>query len=161
MKKILLILTIVISNPYVLRSGVINSKAESNIDYEILYNQLIESSILFPDIAFAQAVLESAHFKSSLFIRANNLFGMQLPTRRPTTAIGSTNGYSKYSTWNNSVLDYKLWQDFLFKRKGEMTRKEYLSYIKKWYATDPNYVNKINNSINKYSFILKNNNESI
>ena len=42
-----------------------------------------------------------------------------------------------------------------------MTRKEYILYIKKWYATDPNYIIKIKNSINKYSFILKINNESI
>jgi flagellum-specific peptidoglycan hydrolase FlgJ len=154
MKKILLILLLIVINPNVLRSGTINSKTNNRIDYERLYSQLLQSGVLFPDIAFAQAVIESAHFKSPLFIRANNLFGMQLPTKRPTTAVGSTNGYSKYNTWHQSVLDYKLWQDFLFKRKGVMTRNEYLSYIKRWYAADPNYVNKIKNSINKYSFIL-------
>jgi len=164
MKKIsivILILILLILNPFSLRSGNNILKVKNDINYKILYNQLLKTSIMYPDIAFAQAVLESAHFKSPLFIRANNLFGMKIPTKRPTTAIGSTNGYSKYSNWNSSVLDYKLWQEFLFKRKGVMTRKEYILYIKKWYATDPNYIIKIKNSINKYSFILKINNESI
>jgi flagellum-specific peptidoglycan hydrolase FlgJ len=154
MKKILIIL-IIILNPYSLKSSNTNLKVKNNINHILLYNQILETNIKYPDIVIAQAILESAHFKSHLFIRANNLFGMKIPNKRPTTAIGSTNGYSIYINWNSSVLDYKLWQDFLFKRKGIMTRKEYLLYIQKWYATDPNYTNKIKYIINKYSFILK------
>lgn len=160
MKKILLIVLLIATNSCLVWSQ--NIDVNSKISYETLYTQSLKSGMLFPDIAFAQAVIESAHFKSRLFIRANNLFGMQFPVKRATTAIGSTNGYSKYNTWNHSIMDYKLWQEFVFKRKGIMSRQEYLSYIKKWYAKDPNYINKIKNIINRHSFIIeKVNSESI
>jgi hypothetical protein len=125
-----------------------------NIDYVKLYDHLIRSGVKFPDIAFAQAVLESSHFTSPLFERANNLFGMQYPIKRETTAISSTNGYSKYENWQESVNDYKLWQEFVFDRRGDLTKTEYLAYLQKWYAEDKRYVTKVKNKIKEFSFIF-------
>jgi uncharacterized FlgJ-related protein len=158
MKKITLLL-LIISISTDLRSGDTNNYSSDyiyEINYSRLYAKLLENEIKYPDIAFAQALLESAHFKSPLFSRANNLFGMQMPTKRPTTAYGITNGYSKYQTWNHSVMDYKLLQEALFKRKGEMSRHEYLKYIDRWYSRDEKYIFKINNIIKKYSYIFAN-----
>jgi flagellum-specific peptidoglycan hydrolase FlgJ len=131
-------------------------KESFRISYMKLYEQIIKTGVKFPEIVFAQAVLESAHFKSPLFERANNLFGMQYPIKRETTAVSSTNGYSKYENWHESVYDYKLWQDFLFNRRGELTQAEYFAYLHKWYAEDKKYVTKVKNKIKEFSFIFEN-----
>jgi flagellum-specific peptidoglycan hydrolase FlgJ len=137
-----------------LESGEVKSSNEFIITYEKLYEQIIKSGIKHPEIVFAQAILESGHFTSSLFERANNLFGMKVPTKRETVAIGNTNGYSKYETWHHSIYDYKLWQEFLFSKRGELSKVEYLAYLKKWYAVDKNYVFKVENKIKEFSFML-------
>lgn len=158
MKKIILITALFFIGIPKLKSG--NVVTEINdyykINYKNLYNKLLDTGVLFPDIAFAQALLESGHFKSPLFKRANNLFGMQYPTKRETTAYGRTNGYSKFITWHHSVIDYKLWQDSLFKRKGKMNRKQYLAYIDRWYAEDGLYIDKVKNKIKRYSYVFQN-----
>ena len=160
MKKIIILIILTVGISTDLRSGVINDyidKYSYKINHSRLYSKLLEYGGQYPDIAFAQALLESAHFKSPLFNRANNLFGMQMPTKRPTTAYGTTNGYSKYQTWDHSVMDYKLLQEALFKRKGEMSRYEHLKYIDRWYSRDGRYIVKIKNIIKKYSYVFANN----
>jgi hypothetical protein len=142
-----------------IKSKVVNDelsqpKVSLVISYLGLYEQIIKAGVKFPEIAFAQAVLESSHFTSPLFERANNLFGMQYPIKRETTAISSTNGYSKYENWQESVNDYKLWQEFVFDRRGDLTKTEYLAYLQKWYAEDKRYVTKVKNKIKEFSFIF-------
>ena len=137
-----------------LKSGEVESSNPFIITYEKLYEQIVKSGIKHPDIVFAQAILESGHFTSSLFERANNLFGMKVPTKRETVAIGSTNGYSKYESWHESIYDYKLWQQFLFSKRGELSKADYLAYLKKWYAADKNYVPKVEKKIKEFSFML-------
>jgi hypothetical protein len=142
-----------------IKSKGVNSKLEQPkvslvISYLGLYEQIIKAGVKFPEIVFAQAVLESAHFKSSLFERGNNLFGMQYPKKRETTAISSINGYSKYENWHESVYDYKLWQDFLFDKRGELTQDQYFAYLHRWYAEDKKYVAKVKNKIKEFSFIF-------
>jgi uncharacterized FlgJ-related protein len=164
MKKIILSLLLIGGISTDLRSGVINNYNDEysyKINHSRLYAKLIEHGVRYPDIAFAQALLESGYFKSPLFNRANNLFGMQMPTKRPTTATGITNGYSKYETWSHSVLDYKLLQEALFKRKGEMSRHEYLKYIDRWYSRDGKYIIKIKSIIKKHSYIFANHKQHI
>lgn len=92
-----------------------------------------------PDIVFIQAQIESGHFKSSIFKENHNLFGMKMPERRTTVAIGINRGHAIYTSWQQSVLDYKLMQERYAKNK---TRKEYFVYLKT-YAEDPNYIKKI------------------
>ncbi len=104
-----------------------------------LYFEIIENDIKHPDIVLAQAILESGYLSSQIFIENNNLFGMRFPERRPTVALSENRGYSVYDCWTDSVKDYKLFQEFLFKRK-EKTRDEYFDYLDRIYAEDPNYV---------------------
>ena len=61
-------------------------------------------------VILRQAIVESAWFKSKLFIEGNNLFGMKLATTRPTTAIGKCRGHAKYKHWTDSVKDIILYQ---------------------------------------------------
>jgi uncharacterized FlgJ-related protein len=104
-----------------------------------LYFEIIENDIKHPDIVLAQAILESGYLSSQIFIENNNLFGMRFPERRPTVALSENKGYSVYDCWTDSVKDYKLFQEFLFRRK-EKTRDEYFDYLDRIYAEDSNYV---------------------
>jgi uncharacterized FlgJ-related protein len=118
-----------------------SQKVLKNKDAKLLflYLEIIENDIKHPDIVLAQAILESGYLSSPIFIENNNLFGMRFPERRPTVALSENRGYSVYDCWTDSVKDYKLFQEFLFKRK-EKTRDEYFDYLDRIYAEDPNYV---------------------
>jgi flagellum-specific peptidoglycan hydrolase FlgJ len=122
---------------------------------EGLYEQIIKHGIKFPDIVFAQALLESGEFTSKLFKSANNLFGMKVPSKRESVRIGSTsNGYSKYEDWSLSIYDYSLWQDYMLKNKGDLTKNQYLALLGKVYASDKKYVSSLKRVINEHQHIL-------
>lgn len=93
--------------------------------------------IVHPDVAIAQAMLESgSNFDSNLFKEHNNLFGMKFPAQRSTTAIDKTkNKFSKYKNWQDSVLDYKLWQNAL--KMTNLDKTKYLAKLDKIYCFPP------------------------
>ena len=125
------------------------------LTHEVLYEQIIQKDIKFPDIVFAQAVLESGHFKSQLFLNNNNLFGMKTPKRRETTAINKgKSGYALYKSWDSSVDDYRLWQEFTLKNKEDITEKEYFSLLGRVYASDKSYVETLKKVIIEHQEIL-------
>ena len=120
-----------------------------------LYEQIIKYGIKYPDIVFAQALLESGDFTSKLFKSANNLFGMKVPNKRESARIGATkSGYSKYKDWNFSVYDYSLWQDYMLKNKGDLTKKQYYALLGKVYASDKRYVSSLKRVIGEHQHIL-------
>ncbi len=63
------------------------------------------------DQIYNHARRESGNFKSKVFRENNNAFGMRLPRRRTTTAIGRNRGYAVYTNWYDSIYDYWLWYD--------------------------------------------------
>lgn len=106
-----------------------------------LKEYIIGLNIKFPHIVFAQAKLESGYFKSTIFRENNNLFGMRVASRRPTTNKGENRGHAVFDTWKESVLDYAFYQArFLGDIK---TEGEYIQYLKANYAEDPGYVEKV------------------
>jgi flagellum-specific peptidoglycan hydrolase FlgJ len=125
-----------------------------SINHHWLYSEIKDQGILYPDIVFAQGVLESGHFKSDLFRDNNNLFGMRQPKLRKTTATGKRKGYAVYSNWVESVQDYKLWQDSL-PNKYKKNRKTYLRYIESTYCECRYYTSQVNNIIKRYREHLK------
>lgn len=126
------------------------------LTHELLYEAINEKNIKHPEVVFAQAVIESGHFKSPLFINKNNLFGMKVPKKRETTAVNKGNkGYAKYHSWDSSVDDYLLWQEFTLKNKNELTKTQYLSLLGKIYAKDKNYITSLKRVMNKYKEILQ------
>lgn len=130
-------------------------KTQEKISKKSLYEQIIKYGIKFPDIVFAQAILESGEFTSKLFKSANNLFGMKVPTKRESARIGSTqNGYSKYGDWMFSVYDYSLWQDHMLKTRDDITKKQYFALLGRVYADDPKYVSKLKQRISEYNHIF-------
>lgn len=53
-----------------------------------LYKKILELGIAYPDVVLAQAKIETGNFTSKIFRENNNMFGMKLPGRRTTTAVG-------------------------------------------------------------------------
>ncbi len=128
---------------------------DDNVTKEKLYEQIIKFGIKFPDIVFAQAMIESGELTSKLFKTANNMFGMRFPSIRETTAQGkTTSGYSRYEDWNFGVYDYFLWQDHMLRNRTEITKSQYLSLLGRVYAEDPNYVSKVKKKVSQYQHIF-------
>jgi uncharacterized FlgJ-related protein len=136
-------------------SLIVLSKTNQN-NYEIItqvvsfseqnvYRQLIKLGVAYPDVVLAQAKIETGNFTSKIFIENNNLFGMKLPERRETTAIGKNRNHATYTDWIQSIKDYKLWQDKMIHRAP--TKHAYLAYLKRNYAEDKNYINKIKKTV--------------
>lgn len=112
---------------------------------EKLIKKIKEMNFQFPYIVYGQAMLESSHFKSPVFLENNNLFGMKESTFRISTAVGVQNGHAYYSTWIDSIYDYGYYQaTYLSKLK---TEDEYFDYLSQYYATDSTYVVKLKNII--------------
>lgn len=98
----------------------------------------------YPDIVVAQYIIESNSGKSNLARNNNNLFGMRKAKARKTVRCkdDTLSGYATYNSWQLSVIDRIMWDDHMF--KGEKpSRIEYLNKIKRIYAEDPNYIQKI------------------
>ena len=117
----------------------------ANINFEdSVYQYIKQVGIKHSDIVFSQAKLESNNFKSELFKKHNNMFGMKKAYSRPSTNINDKNHYAHYDTWQDSVLDYALFQSNL-KQKQFRSDDEYAKYISKFYAEDQTYYHKIIN----------------
>lgn len=102
-----------------------------------VYNAIFVTRVEHPDIVFAQAILESGHMKDKVFTDGNNLFGMKVPSRRPTLAVGVIHGHAKFNTWMDSVKDYAIWQSIYCRG---LAREEYFNYLDKVYSENKNYV---------------------
>lgn len=93
--------------------------------------------IQFPEIVYAQALLETGHFSSSVCKNYNNLFGLY---------NSKIKDYYSFEHWSDSVKAYK---DFVqYKYKGNTDYYTFLINLP--YATDPNYIRKIKQLEHKY-----------
>ena len=121
---------------------------------ENLWTTIKAMDIMYPDIAFAQAILETGHFKSNNCKEANNLFGMMMPNVRETVAVGKNErGFAVYETWMHSVQDYALYQSYMM-RKRKMTRSQYLNFIDKKYSESRGYAKLLKKIIQRHKNIL-------
>lgn len=111
---------------------------ERLLDWTNIDLYLRKSGIQEIDIVKAQIRLETGDLQSRFCKECNNLFGMEYPRKRKTTAIGRDKMMSVYSRWQDSVLDYKLFQDYFYKGG------DYYSFLKSHgYATDKRYIEKL------------------
>ena len=115
---------------------------------ESVYSAIKSFGIDHPDIVYAQALLETGGFKSRVCKDNNNLFGMKVPRKRPTTAMNNS-GYAKYTHWSESIKDYKLYQDYIT-RKKKFSRSQYLSILSKRYSETPDYVSRLKRVIKQH-----------
>lgn len=114
---------------------------------------LLELNIKFPHIVYAQAVLETGHFKSQVFKNNQNLFGMKQARQRATTNAGTDLGHAVYHHWRESVVDYALYQcAFLGKIHSE---EAYYQYLSANYAEATNYVSQVKTLAEQFKQQLK------
>ncbi len=96
----------------------------------LLVEALHYYNVKYPEIVFAQAVLETGYFKSKVCKDYNNLFGLY---------NSHTNEYFKFDHWSESVLAYMEY----VQRKYNPSECYYTFLEELPYAMDPNYINKI------------------
>ena len=94
-----------------------------------LLNVLMYYEVQCPEVVYAQAVLETGHFRSKVFKEYNNLFGLY------DSNIGD---YYKFDHWSDSVRAYK---DYVQRKYNSGDYFQFLIDLP--YATDPEYVNKL------------------
>ena len=150
MKKLIILLL-------VFSSFISHTKAKNDLGLltkENLWLTIKAMDIMYPEIAFAQAILETGHFKSQNCKEANNLFGMMMPNVRETVAIKkNSRGFAVYETWVQSVQDYQLYQSYMMKKK-KMTRSQYLNFIDKKYSESRGYAKLLKKIIQRHKNIL-------
>lgn len=115
---------------------------------ENLKEEIKRLDFKYPDIIYAQAVLETNNFKSSIFKVQNNLFGMKESFTRPSTGITCKNKqHVSYVNWKESVMDRAIWDaGVILKVKSEA---EYLQVLGEIYAEDDLYVSKLKKLLNR------------
>lgn len=102
-----------------------------------LYIALLDSGILYPDVVFAQAMLETGYLKSSLSRNHNNLFGLYNSRRGE---------FFKFNHWRESISAYKKYIEVKY-----TPPIDYLVFLDKMgYAEDPNYISKVQTIMNKH-----------
>ena len=132
---------------------VLNDQENSSFTPQQLYDYIKELNIKYPDIVFAQSVLESGNFNSKIFRTNHNLFGMKEAGKRIRTCKGTELNHAYYDNWKQSVLDYAFYQaSYLNDIKSE---SQYLEYLDNNYAEVGNYRERVQNVIKTNAFNLK------
>lgn len=85
---------------------------------------------------------ESGHMTSRLSKTNNNLMGMKMPTKRPTTAIGTNNGYAKYKSKEDAIDDLNIYFERYIKPKG-LSRVQAAYFLEKNYAKSSGYASRL------------------
>lgn len=87
-----------------------------------------------PQIVYAQAVLETGHFKSDLCLNGNNLFGLYNSKKHR---------YYTFDHWKDCIIAYKEMIQYKYK-DGD----DYLNFLKEiGYAEDSEYICKLKDLI--------------
>lgn len=96
-----------------------------------LLAELKKQGVHYPNIVFAQSMIESAHLTSNVCLTRNNLFGMHNPTVRKSKTIAKKGEkYAKFATWQDAVEDMKLWQQMHHIKGYEFTDAEYITFLR-------------------------------
>lgn len=90
-----------------------------------------------PEIVYAQAILETRHFRSKVCREYNNLFGLYNSRAKD---------YYKFDHWSESVVAYLDYIQYRYKPPNDYYK--FLSDI--GYAEDPEYINKLKRIVNQY-----------
>jgi len=129
---------------------ILNDKENEAFSPQALWNYMKEINMQFPDIVFAQAVLESGNFNSKIFRSNHNLFGMREAGRRIKTCKGTELNHAYYDNWKESVLDYAFYQAYYL--DDIKTKEMYLTYLDNNYAESGNYRKTVEDVINANKF---------
>lgn len=90
------------------------------------------------DIVYAQAVLETGHFKSDICLKNNNLFGLYNSDKKQ---------YYKFKHWAESLVAYK---EII---QSKYHHGDYYAFLEKLnYAEDKNYTKIVKDIVNKNKY---------
>ena len=90
------------------------------------------------NVVYSQALIESGHFTSNVFIENNNMFGMKKAYYRPHFQEDYENrGYAVYQNWKRSIDDYALLQAWSYKN---LSNSEYIDKLHRIYAESDKYL---------------------
>jgi hypothetical protein len=122
-----------------------------------LAQELKNQGIMYPDVAMAQSMLETGYFKSDIFLDNNNLFGMRQPKQRQTLSKGANRGHASFDNWQDSVKDYKMWQDY--NKLSNLSKDQYITKLNRIYCMPPscgsnNYAKKVKSLLSRASSSL-------
>lgn len=92
--------------------------------------------IKHPQIVYAQAVLETGHFKSNVCLNYNNLFGLY---------DSKNKDYYKFNHWAESIVAYKEW----IQKKYQPPNNYYVFLEEINYASDKEYISILKSIVNK------------
>lgn len=93
-------------------------------------------NVKYPDIIYAQAILETGHFKSNLCINNNNLFGLYDSKNKK---------YYTFDHWKDCIIAYKEMVQYKYKDGDDYYK--FLSDI--GYAEDAKYIDKLKEIVNQ------------
>ncbi len=110
-----------------------------------LISKIKEMHFRFPYIIYGQALLETDHFRSRIFMENNNIFGMKEATKRVSLSRGTQYDHAFYDNWLESVYDYGLY--YASYLSGITTEDGYFDFLSEYYAEDPDYVAKLKDII--------------
>jgi len=132
------------------RQIILKEAAQDNaFSREKLKAYILELNIRYPEVVLAQAELESGNFTSPIFKENNNMFGMRVATKRPTTNKGEENGFAYYDNWRECVVDYAFYSaQYLSDIK---TKDELFDYLAQTYAGDSTYTIRLKELIKQNS----------
>lgn len=89
------------------------------------------------NIVYAQAILETGHFRSKVCREYNNLFGLY---------NSRSKDYYKFNHWSESVVAYLSYIQYRYKPPND-----YYKFLEEiGYAEDPQYITKLKNIVKRY-----------
>ena len=93
-----------------------------------------------PQIVYAQAVLETGHFKSDLCLNNNNLFGLYNIKKHR---------YHTFNHWQDCIVAYKEMVQYKYKGDNNKPSNDYYKFLQRiGYAKDPHYIKKLKRIVN-------------
>lgn len=120
---------------------------EREFTKQSLVAEIKKYNFRYPEIVYAQAVIESGGFSSPVFKSNNNLFGLREAKQRVTTAQGTDNNHAFYHDWQASVADRAIYEASYLRTLN--TESDYMQYLDRNYAEAANYTIALRNYIIK------------
>lgn len=118
-----------------------------------VYQYIKQLKAWYPEVIFAQLLLESNNGKSFLAKNYNNYFGMKKAKSRPSLQLPNTyNGYAIKLNWKHSIIDRILWDKYMF-NNIKPSKTDYIKALS-IYAEDKDYVPKLKQVLQKYNLQL-------
>ena len=107
----------------------------NKLPQEGLMEALEYYEIKHPQIVYAQAILETGHFKSNVCLNYNNLFGLY---------DSKNKDYYKFNHWAESIVAYKEW----IQKKYQPPNNYYVFLEEINYASDKEYISTLKSIVN-------------